>query len=184
MVAFTEAVTAWVAHRQVTPTTSPALPEGQAVRLPDGTAATVVKAWIRQQGWTKKWRAGRRLRQVALFQLPDTSSIAESGEWRVPQTEPSLAVRDGPCSDGRRGRTRRADGDLACYVSPTSPAFTMPGSPWMALVRPSDRGLHESRECMIAQTAGSPGIPGHAYTHREYPRSATKGPGACEPHTQ
>ena len=44
MVAFIEAVTAWVARRQVTPTTSPSLPEGQAVRLPDGTAATVVKA--------------------------------------------------------------------------------------------------------------------------------------------
>ena len=44
MVAFVEAVTAWVARRQVTPTTSPSLPDGQAVRLPDGTAATVVKA--------------------------------------------------------------------------------------------------------------------------------------------
>ena len=44
MVAFIEAVTAWVARRQVTPTTSPSLPEGQAVQLPDGTAATVVKA--------------------------------------------------------------------------------------------------------------------------------------------
>ena len=44
MVAFIEAVTAWVARRQVTPMTSPALPEGQAVRLPDGAAATVVKA--------------------------------------------------------------------------------------------------------------------------------------------
>jgi hypothetical protein len=44
MVAFIEAVTAWVARRQVTPMASPALPEGQAVRLPDGTAATVVKA--------------------------------------------------------------------------------------------------------------------------------------------
>ena len=44
MVTFVEAVTAWVARRQVTPMTSPALPEGQAVRLPDGTAATVVKA--------------------------------------------------------------------------------------------------------------------------------------------
>src|SRR5688572_1294782 len=39
MVAFIEAVTAWVARRQVTPTSSPALPEGQAVRLPDGSAA-------------------------------------------------------------------------------------------------------------------------------------------------
>jgi hypothetical protein len=44
MVAFIEALTAWVARRVVTPTTNPALPEGQAVRLPDGTAATVVKA--------------------------------------------------------------------------------------------------------------------------------------------
>ena len=44
MVAFVEAVTAWVARRQVTPTTSPQLAEGQAVRLPDGTAAMVVKA--------------------------------------------------------------------------------------------------------------------------------------------
>ena len=44
MVAFIEAVTAWVARRQVTPMSSPALPEGKAVRLPDGTAATVVKA--------------------------------------------------------------------------------------------------------------------------------------------
>ena len=44
MVAFIEAVTAWIARRQVTPMSSPALPEGQAVRLPDGTAATVVKA--------------------------------------------------------------------------------------------------------------------------------------------
>ena len=44
MVAFIETVTTWVARRQVTPTTSPALPEGQPVRLPDGTAATVVKA--------------------------------------------------------------------------------------------------------------------------------------------
>jgi hypothetical protein len=44
MVAFIEAVTAWVARRQVTPTTSPQLPEGQPVRLPDGTAAMVVKA--------------------------------------------------------------------------------------------------------------------------------------------
>jgi len=44
MVAFIEAVTAWVARRAVTPTKSPALAEGQAVRLPDGTAATVVKA--------------------------------------------------------------------------------------------------------------------------------------------
>ncbi len=43
MVAFIEAVTAWVARRQVTPTTSPALAEGQAVRLPDGMTATVVK---------------------------------------------------------------------------------------------------------------------------------------------
>jgi hypothetical protein len=44
MVAFVEAVTAWVARRQVTPTTSPSLSEGQAVQLPDGTAATVVRA--------------------------------------------------------------------------------------------------------------------------------------------
>ena len=44
MVAFIEAVTAWVARRQVTPITSPQLPEGQPVRLPDGTAATVVRA--------------------------------------------------------------------------------------------------------------------------------------------
>jgi hypothetical protein len=44
MVAFVEAVTAWVARRQVTPTSSPSLPEGQPVRLPDGTAALVVKA--------------------------------------------------------------------------------------------------------------------------------------------
>jgi hypothetical protein len=44
MVAFVEAVTAWLARRQVTPTTSPQLPEGQPVRLPDGTAAMVVKA--------------------------------------------------------------------------------------------------------------------------------------------
>jgi hypothetical protein len=44
MVAFIEAVTAWLARRQVTPMTRPALPEGQAVQLPDGTAATVVKA--------------------------------------------------------------------------------------------------------------------------------------------
>lgn len=43
MVAFVEAVTAWVARRQVTPTTSPSLVEGQPVRLPDGTTATVVK---------------------------------------------------------------------------------------------------------------------------------------------
>ena len=43
-VAFIEAVTAWVARRAVTPMTSPSLPEGQPVRLPDGTAATVVKA--------------------------------------------------------------------------------------------------------------------------------------------
>jgi hypothetical protein len=43
MVAFVEAVTAWVARRQVTPMSSPALPEGQDVRLPDGSAATVVK---------------------------------------------------------------------------------------------------------------------------------------------
>jgi hypothetical protein len=44
MVAFVEAVTAWVARRTVTPTSSPSLPEGQTVRLPQGTAATVVKA--------------------------------------------------------------------------------------------------------------------------------------------
>jgi len=44
MVAFIEAVTAWIARRQVTPMSSPALPEGQTVRLPDGTAALVVKA--------------------------------------------------------------------------------------------------------------------------------------------
>jgi hypothetical protein len=44
MVAFIEAVTAWVARRQVTPTTNPSLAEGQSVRLPDGMAATVVKA--------------------------------------------------------------------------------------------------------------------------------------------
>jgi hypothetical protein len=44
MVAFVEAVTAWVARRQVTPMVDPALAEGQPVRLPDGTAATVVKA--------------------------------------------------------------------------------------------------------------------------------------------
>ena len=44
MVAFVEAVTAWVARRQVTPMSDPALPEGQPVRLPDGTAATVVRA--------------------------------------------------------------------------------------------------------------------------------------------
>jgi hypothetical protein len=44
MVAFIEAVTAWVARRQVTPTTNPQLAEGQPVRLPDGTMATVVKA--------------------------------------------------------------------------------------------------------------------------------------------
>jgi hypothetical protein len=44
MVAFVEAVTAWVARRQVTPTTSPSLPEGKSVRLPDGTAAMVVRA--------------------------------------------------------------------------------------------------------------------------------------------
>ena len=43
MVAFIEAVTAWIARRQVTPTTSPSLAEGQPVRLPDGTAATVVR---------------------------------------------------------------------------------------------------------------------------------------------
>jgi hypothetical protein len=44
MVAFVEAVTAWVARRQVTPTTSPSLSEDQSVRLPDGTEAMVVKA--------------------------------------------------------------------------------------------------------------------------------------------
>jgi hypothetical protein len=44
MVAFIEAVTAWVARRQVTPMSSPSLPEGQPVRLPDGTAATVIRA--------------------------------------------------------------------------------------------------------------------------------------------
>ena len=44
MVAFIEAVTAWVARRQVTPMASPSLPEGQPVRLPDGTMATVAKA--------------------------------------------------------------------------------------------------------------------------------------------
>jgi hypothetical protein len=44
MVAFIEAVTAWIARRQVTPMTRPSLPEGQPVRLPDGTGATVVRA--------------------------------------------------------------------------------------------------------------------------------------------
>jgi hypothetical protein len=44
MVAFVEAVTVWVARRQVTPTSNPQLADGQAVRLPDGTAAMVVKA--------------------------------------------------------------------------------------------------------------------------------------------
>ncbi|MFO7531020.1 MAG: hypothetical protein R6W93_01075 [Candidatus Limnocylindrales bacterium] len=44
MVAFIEAVTAWVARREVTPMTNPRLAEGQAVRLPDGAAAMVVKA--------------------------------------------------------------------------------------------------------------------------------------------
>jgi hypothetical protein len=44
MVAFIEAVTAWIARRQVTPMASPSLPEGRSVRLPDGTAAAVVKA--------------------------------------------------------------------------------------------------------------------------------------------
>jgi hypothetical protein len=44
MVAFVEAVTAWLARRQVTPIANPALPEGQSVRLPDGTMAAVVKA--------------------------------------------------------------------------------------------------------------------------------------------
>jgi hypothetical protein len=44
MVAFVEAGTAWVARRQVTPMSSPSLPEGQAVRLPDGTGAMVVRA--------------------------------------------------------------------------------------------------------------------------------------------
>ena len=44
MVAFIEAVTAWVARRAVTPTSNPQLADGQAVRLPDGTAAMVVKA--------------------------------------------------------------------------------------------------------------------------------------------
>jgi hypothetical protein len=43
LVAFIEALTAWIARRQVTPTTSPSLAEGQGVRLPDGTAAMVVK---------------------------------------------------------------------------------------------------------------------------------------------
>jgi hypothetical protein len=43
MVAFVEAITAWLARRQVTPMSSPSLPEGQPVRLPDGTRATVVK---------------------------------------------------------------------------------------------------------------------------------------------
>jgi hypothetical protein len=44
MVAFIEAITAWVARRQVTPVRNPQLPEGQTVRLPDRTAATVVRA--------------------------------------------------------------------------------------------------------------------------------------------
>jgi hypothetical protein len=44
MVAFIEAVTAWMARRAVTPMTNPSLSEGQPVRLPDGTAAMVVKA--------------------------------------------------------------------------------------------------------------------------------------------
>ena len=44
MVTVIEAVTAGVARQQVTPTTSPSLAEGKAVRLPDGTAATVIKA--------------------------------------------------------------------------------------------------------------------------------------------
>jgi hypothetical protein len=44
MVAFVEAGTAWFARRQVTPTMGPSLSEGQAVRLPDGTSATVVRA--------------------------------------------------------------------------------------------------------------------------------------------
>ena len=44
MVAFIEAVTAWVARRQVTPMASPQLPEGRSIRFPDGTVATVVRA--------------------------------------------------------------------------------------------------------------------------------------------
>ncbi|MFI5293285.1 MAG: hypothetical protein ACHQ02_10505 [Candidatus Limnocylindrales bacterium] len=44
MVAFIESVTAWVARREVTPTSNPQLADGQAVRLPDGSAAMVVKA--------------------------------------------------------------------------------------------------------------------------------------------
>jgi hypothetical protein len=44
MVAFVEAVTAWLARRQVTPMSAPSLPEGQSVRLPDGAMANVVKA--------------------------------------------------------------------------------------------------------------------------------------------
>jgi hypothetical protein len=44
LVAFIEAVTAWIARRQVTPMANPALAEGQSVRLPDGTTATVVRA--------------------------------------------------------------------------------------------------------------------------------------------
>ncbi len=63
----------------------------------------------------------RRVRQLALFRFPDTSSMAEYWEWRIAQIEPSPAVRDGACADGRRGRTRWAHGDLVCYVSPSSP---------------------------------------------------------------
>ena len=45
MVAFIEAVTAWVARRQVHSDIEPGpSPRASPVRLPDGTAATVVKA--------------------------------------------------------------------------------------------------------------------------------------------
>ena len=42
-VGFLEALTFWIARQEVTPTSSPQLSEGQPVRLPDGTTATVVK---------------------------------------------------------------------------------------------------------------------------------------------
>jgi hypothetical protein len=44
MVAFIEAVTAWLARRQVTPMARPSLREGQSLRLPDGAAGDDLEA--------------------------------------------------------------------------------------------------------------------------------------------
>ena len=62
-------------------------------------------------------RPARGVGQLALFRFPDADSMADYWEWRVGQIEPAPPMRDGACTDGRKGQATWPHGELVCYRS-------------------------------------------------------------------